>query len=339
MLKYFLPSKTGCVFLLLIWGALSLPGYLTAGNTFFIVHKNNLQDESIDSLKLSPVTQIGDVLIFKAYDESPSIFEEKNFSCTFLPLAQPMDSILQVLFRASRTLKSGAFLLNFDDRFQVKALIDPAFRAAPLPLKEINMIVSPKIIQNEIYIDVDIHALISKEIYDFRQILFFEFLFQKFLLERIARGRAYSESIFSVLFKDYRPVYEPELHFYLDEKAIMALIEKWAKIKTAFQEFVYSDKFSLLTQEFNKKLEVIQSSDYNRLIGFSKLISRYGYFFPPKQIRIVTEKIEEQQLRSNIAEISEHLIMLWFKPGPLDSKTLETLKSKSQQQNILIIQE
>ncbi len=325
-------SKPLIVFLALImlqgfWGSTS---QVRAEETFLITLQNQTHLPIIDSLQLKPFIKIDDFLVFRKFPDSTLVFKETFFACKTLPLAQPIDSVLQRLYHSSRHLHSGTLLIELGDPRTIHVLQKPALRTFPLPLKELNVFVSKRLIQNELYVDINLNALSAGEPFELKQLLLFEFLFQRFLQDRIARGRAFSESIFSVLIEESRPVYEPEIHFYLDDKAVVALIKNWPKIKTAFQRYVYSDHLLPMIQQFNDKIKLIQTPDYNRLTGFCKLILRYGYFSPLDQIRFEPTPEQLIKLRKDLTKISEHLFVLWFKPQGNNSKILEKLKNDQQ---------
>ncbi len=308
------------------------------GGARFLLMLENQQLILPDSLHYSPLLKMERLEIFTV-SKQKSQKHVAGITCKDIPLSQPMDSLLRLTFYTSRRLQSSALELQLNDTCHVKVLSEPEFQVLALPVKELNLILSAKIIQDEIYIDFDLPALSQDDKFDFRHLLLFEFLFQKFLLDRIARGRAFSKSVFAELTDDSRPVYAPEFHFYLDAPAAAALIKKWKNIKSAFKNQLYSNSFQLQLEQFNKKVHLTGSSDYNHLVFFSKMFLRYGIYYPIQFANIESSRKKIEFLKQTIEVITDHLIVYWFKPGVLDQKVLESLRSEIGEQNLLIFKE
>lgn len=329
------------IILLLGFGLFSfVDGQTMSGseNRFLLVQENE-QRIVQDSLHFEPFLKIDRLEIFKLLEQTTKETVVKAFTCKDIPLPQPMDSLLELTFHTSRKLKAAALQLQLNDTCRVTILSKPEFKVFALPVKELNLILSNKIIQDEIYIDFDLSSITQSSDFDFRHLLLFEFLFQQFLQERITRGRAFSKSVFAELMDDSRPVYAPEIHFYLDGKAAGALIKKWENIKRAFKNQLYSDGFQKRVEQFNKKVHLIGSSEYNRLIVFSKMFLRYGDHFPIEYARFEISKENIELLKQTINALTDHLIVYWFKPGALDQKIMESLKNEIGEQNLLIFKE
>jgi len=309
------------------------------GRDCFLLMLENQQLILPDSLHYSPLLKMDRLEIFVASKQETPNPVAGALTCKDIPLPQPMDSLLRLTFHTSRQLQSAELELQLNDTCQVTILSEPKFQVLALPVKELNLILSNKIIQDEIYIDFDLPALSQNNKFDFRHLLLFEFLFQKFLLDRIARGRAFSKSVFAELTDASRPVYAPESHFYLDGPAAAALIKKWENIKRAFKNQLYSNNFQLQVEQFNKNVHLIGSSDYCRLIFFSKMFLRYGIHYPIQYANIETSKEKMELLKQTIDTVTDHLIVYWFKPGILDQNILESLRSEIGEQNLLIFKE
>ncbi len=325
---------------LMLMGFISLSQAQTDEEESFLLVSSMQQHFSFDSLQYEPYLKIDQLEIFRTYrNEGVALTAHKALTCREVPLAQPMDSVLALTFHTSRKLRSGILKMQMDDTCRITVLRKPEFKVSALPVKELNMFLSSKIVQDEIYIDFDLPAIVEQNELELRQILLFEFLFQEFLMNRIARGRVFSKSYFAELIDDSRPVYAPELHFYLDGPAANALIKNWENIKRTFKNQLYSNGFQKQVEQFTQKLHLINSSGYGRLIGFSKMLLKYGSYAPIQFASIESSREDLDRLRQNISSITDHLIVYWFKPGVLDEKMLETLRSEIGDQNLLIFKE
>ncbi len=310
-------------------------------DTFLLVAGKTNAPVIMDSVYYYPYLKLADLSVLKQHQKS--IFEttSKNYLCKSILLPQPIDSVLRITFNSSRRLTSGVLCVDFEDTCKIKIVKTPTWQAFRIPLKELNLFSSNKIIQDEIYIDIDLFSLKKQYGMQIEQILLFEFLFQQFLQNKIARQRSYSESLFIPLFTDYHPIYEPEIHFYLDKFAALALIKNWEHIKSAFKKEILSQKLPQKIDHFRQRLNLMQNSTYNRLIGFCKLFFRYGNTQPLKKstLNMSTNPTELKKVKEYLNTISDHLYLIWFKPGMIDDQLKEKLQFEIENKKMLIFQE
>ena len=334
--KLHAPAVLAIVVLGLLFVVRPVDAQQSVNDLFLIAQQQTARDLKPDFPAYKAYLKTDDLLIFQAVKEGISGLGAEAFFCKTLPLAQPMDSVLSLIFHTSRRLQAGALQIRFDDTCKVRVIIKPQFRTSALPVKELNLFLSDKLVQDEIYIDLDLFTVLKDRTIDLSQILLFEYLFQQFLQEKIARRLMFSRSVLAMLIDATRPVYEPELHLYLDGKAAWVLIKKWQNIKQAFKKQILSAAFVSKVEQFNQKLPLMYNSDYNRLVGLSKMLARYGSFKPLKEISLSGQTENPDMLRRNMNYLTEHLIVYWFKPGELNQKLMDSLKNEIGEQNLLI---
>ncbi len=297
-----------------------------SSQTFLITNQPVWQTSALPAdQKWHPLFDLDGILVAYPGQEKPPL--PGTFSCT-LPLITPIDSILQLAFHSSRELKNAAFLVTANDSFTVQPLKNAQFSTFNTPLKEVNLFYFPGLMQDELYVELN-PLFLQNDSLQIADLLFFEFLFEQFLRKKIVRGKVFGESLIGALATDYRPVYAPELHFYLSPRSALAIFEKWDGIKKSFRKFLHSSTRKKAFKQFKQQLLLVSQSKYSKLVVWSKLLQRYGYMRPARNLAKIEQRIKSDRWPQTMERFVDHLIIYWFRAEPLESDQWKNLKNRN----------
>ncbi|NOX87629.1 MAG: hypothetical protein GXO77_01285 [Calditrichaeota bacterium] len=260
---------------------------------------------------------------FIAMPSPDSSFSPLNFTRS-VPLAAPIDSILELYFKSSRAIKQAEFIVTLTDTCSIQPVKEFKFITYSTPLKEINLFRFNSLIQDEIYIDPDLTKISDSD--EIGDILFFEFYFRQFLLEKVVPGRIYSEPVLTALSSSYRPIYAPEVHFFLDPASAREVVKNWTQIKRSFKRSLSRKNLQLKYELFQNQFKLITETPNSRIVLWLKLMNRYG---SRKPLVGLVSGYDFENLNFKLREYIDKIYMLWFRSEEIDSDLLKELKEQN----------
>ncbi len=253
-----------------------------------------------------------------------SLKKAANFtqSC---PLLRPLDSLMVLYFRSTRRIKRAAFILSLSDTCRIRSLVPFEFQVLHSPLKEINIFAVNHLEQNEFYFEINLQQV--KLDSGMAEFLFFEYLLQQFFNKKVLSDKIYTEPVLAALANAYRPVYAPELHFYLDAKAADEVIRKWVKIKRTFVNRLKNRKLDKPFARFREKLKLITETPHSKLVVWTKLMSRYGYQGSLVQLLSDKEKFLAR-FQKQLPIFIKGLQLIWLRSAEMDKNLAKALQKE-----------
>ncbi len=299
---------------------------------YLVITKNNVTSGEVvqQSRQWNVVYNLDDVFIAQATRDTLS--DAFCFTQT-TPLIRPIDSLLSFYFRQSRGNTKAAFELTMGDTCKIRAMTPFRFRPLPTPFKEINIFPLPRLVQDEFYFDIDIEKIaVDSCMADF---LFFEYFLQRFFYKKILPDKIYAESVIMGLASTYRPMYAPEVHFYLEPKAADEVIKKWVKIKETFKNTIRKQDLKPEYALFMQKLHLINESSHSKIVAWAKLMKRYGFTGNMRFLFKNEGKVPEK-LKQNMLKFTEHVQLLWFCSSEINKELLNHLRRQGLQNQFRI---
>ena len=299
---------------------------------YLVITKNNVASGDVvqRGRQWNVVYNLDDIFIAQATRDT--LRDAFCFTQT-TPLIQPIDSLLSFYFRQSRGNTTAAFELTMGDTCKIRPVAPFRFRPLPTPFKEINIFPLPRLVQDEFYFDVDLEKItVDSCMADF---LFFEYFLQRFFYKKILQDKIYAESVIMGLASTYRPVYAPEVHFYLEPKAADEVIKKWVKIKEAFKNTIRKQDLGPEYRLFMQKLHLINESAHSRIVAWAKLMKRYGFTGNMRFLFKNEGKVPEK-LKQNMLKFMEHVQLLWFCSSDINKELLNRLRRQNLQNQFRI---
>ncbi len=299
---------------------------------YLVITKNNVANGKVipQSRQWNVVYNLDDVFIAQATRDTLS--DAFCFTQT-TPLIRPIDSLLSFYFRQSRGNTKAAFELIMGDTCKIRAISPFQFRPLPTPFKEINIFPLPRLVQDEFYFDINIEKIaVDSCMTDF---LFFEYFLQRFFYKKILPDKIYAESAIMGLASTYRPLYVPEVHFYLEPKAADEVIKKWVKIKETFKNTIRKQDLKPEYELFMQKLHLINESSHSKIVAWAKLMKRYGFRENMRSL-FKMEGSVPQKLKQNMLKFVEHVQLLWFCSSEINKELLDRLRKQNLQNKFRI---
>ncbi len=305
----------------------SAPAQQAVNSEMYLIGSgNSLRDSSLTRSSFGGyvVYNLNGVFIVQ-YAPLDSIAFLNDFTQTCALQPAPLDSLMALYFNSTRALRQGAFLLQLRDTCRIQAVHPFVFQIKPSPLKEINIFTLKNLPQDEFYFDLDLKKVNAAE--QMSQYLFFEFLWQWFLNQKILANKIYTESVLSALAAAYRPVYEPELHFYLEARAADEVVRKWEKIKQAFLHHCSRQRLQSEYVLFREQLKLITETSHSKMILWAKLMSRYGYH---KNLRRLCASPDGflDRFEKNLAGFVNGMQLIWFRSSEIDQDLIKALQAQ-----------
>ncbi len=294
--------------------------------TYLIGTGNSLRDSSLVQRSFGGyvVYNLNGVFIVQfAPLDSIAFLNDFTQTCALQPA--PLDSLMALYFSSTRSFRKGAFLLQLKDTCRIRSVASFVFQTKSSPLKEINIFTLKNLLQDEFYFDLNLKKVNAAE--EMSQYLFFEFLWQWFLNQKILANKIYTESVLSALAAGYRPVYEPELHFYLEAKAADEVVRKWEKIKQAFLHHWSRQRLQRKYALFREQLKLMTETSHSKMILWAKLMIRYGYHKNLKRLCASPDRFLER-FENNLAGFVNGMQLLWFRSSEIDQDLIKALQAQ-----------